>query len=98
MPAWSYSRSYSRRPTDPSCQLAPKIPAKEGVQSLAEDWERLISRIAALGDERLLEPMGLGPGWAGESYLKLALHALDEVAHHGGEIGLLRDLYLREGV
>ena len=73
--------------------------AKEGVQALAEEWECFISRIAALGDKRLLEPMGLGPGgWAGETYLKLALHALDEAAHHGGEIGLLRDLYLREGV
>ncbi|MFD8749095.1 hypothetical protein [Streptomyces sp. NPDC059616] len=42
--------------------------------------------------------MGLGPGgWADETYLKLALHALDEVAHHGGEIGLLRDLYLQPG-
>lgn len=72
--------------------------AKEGVRALAEDWERFVSRIAALGDERLLAPMGRGPGgWADERYLKLALHALDEVAHHGGEIGLLRDLYLREG-
>ncbi len=70
--------------------------AKEGVRALAEDWERFVSRIASLGDTRLLAPMGLGPsGWADESYLKLALHALDEVAHHGGEIGLLRDLYLR---
>ncbi|SEH00819.1 hypothetical protein SAMN05444920_1188 [Nonomuraea solani] len=50
-------------------------------------------------DERLLAPIGLGPGgWADETYLKLALHALVEVSHHGGEIGLLRDLYLREGV
>lgn len=73
--------------------------AKEGVQALAEDWERFVSRIAALGDERLLAPMGLGPGgWDRETYLKLALHALDEAAHHGGEIGLLRDLYLREGL
>jgi hypothetical protein len=72
--------------------------AKEGVQALAEDWERFVSRIAALGDKRLLAPMGLGPGgWADETYLKLTLHALDEVAHHGGEISLLRDLYLREG-
>jgi hypothetical protein len=71
--------------------------AKEGVQALAEDWEHFVSRIAALGDRRLLAPMGLGPGgWADETYLKLALHALDEVAHHGGEIGLLRDLYLRQ--
>jgi hypothetical protein len=73
--------------------------AKEGIQALAEDWEHFVSRIAALGDKRLLCPMGLGPsGAAEESYLWLALHALDEVAHHGGEIALLRDLYLREGV
>ena len=71
--------------------------AKEGVQLLAEDWERFVSRIAALGDKRLLVPMGLGPsGWDRETYLKLALHALNEAAHHGGEIGLLRDLYLRD--
>ncbi|MBS2539929.1 DinB family protein [Catenulispora sp. NF23] len=70
--------------------------AKEGLQELAEDWERFTTRIAALGDKRLLEPMGRGGDFGKESYLKLALHALDEVAHHGGEIGLLRDLYLRE--
>ncbi|MDT7845422.1 DinB family protein [Streptomyces justiciae] len=71
--------------------------AEEGVAALAEDWEHFISRVAALGDKRLLEPIGIGPGgWADETYFKLALHALKEVTHHGGEIGLLRDLYLRE--
>jgi hypothetical protein len=35
----------------------------------------------------------LGGQFGHESYLLLALHALDEVAHHGGEIGVLRDLY-----
>jgi hypothetical protein len=25
----------------------------------------------------------------------LVLHVLDEVVHHGAEVGLLRDLYLR---
>lgn len=72
--------------------------AQEGVQALAVDWEHFISRVAALGDERLLAPIGRGPGgWADESCLKLALHALKEVTHHGGEIALLRDLYLRRG-
>ena len=39
----------------------------------------------------------LGPAWgpyAKSSTLDLALHVLDEVIHHGAEIGLLRDLYL----
>ncbi len=46
----------------------------------------------------MLAGLAYAHGWADETYLKLALHVLDEVAHHGGEIGLLRDLYLREGV
>ncbi len=73
--------------------------AMEGIDALAEDWEHFVSRLAALGDQRLLAPIGMGPGgWADETYLKLALHALKEVTHHGGEIALLRDLYLREDV
>lgn len=36
----------------------------------------------------------LGGAFGHESYLLLALHALDEVAHHGAEVGTLRDLYL----
>ena len=38
----------------------------------------------------------LGPTWgpyADTSTVDLALHVLDEVVHHGAEVGLLRDLY-----
>ena len=38
----------------------------------------------------------LGPAWglyAESSKADLALHVLDEVIHHGAEVGLLRDLY-----
>jgi hypothetical protein len=38
----------------------------------------------------------LGPFWgpyADASTIDLALHVLDEVTHHGAEVGLLRDLY-----
>jgi hypothetical protein len=71
-----------------------------GILAMQEDWARFVTRIEALGEERLLAPMGRvaeAAGWSEASYLALALHALDEVAHHGGEIGLLRDLYLRQG-
>ncbi|HET9172832.1 MAG TPA: DinB family protein [Actinospica sp.] len=68
--------------------------AKEGIELLAADWSRFIGQVEAVGDERLLQPMGeLGGRYGHESYLLLALHALDEVAHHGAEIGTLRDLY-----
>lgn len=72
--------------------------AERGVLALEEDWARFITRVEALGDERLMQPMGpRAEEFADASFLALALHALDEVAHHGGELGLLRDLYLREG-
>ena len=38
----------------------------------------------------------LGPSWgpyAQSNTVDLALHVLDEVIHHGAEVGLLRDLY-----
>lgn len=69
--------------------------AKEGIAAMAADWDRFRAAMAALGDEGLLAPMGPRAGqFAEETFLKLGLHALDEVAHHGAELGLLRDLYL----
>lgn len=70
--------------------------AKEGVELLAEEWERFRGHVESLGDDRLVQPMGdeLGGDFGHESYLLLALHALDEAAHHCAELGVIRDLYL----
>ena len=49
---------------------------------------------AALGEDGLWQPMG--PNWgpyAEDSWADLVVHAFDELAHHGAEIALLRDLY-----
>jgi hypothetical protein len=68
--------------------------AAEGVAMLASDWARFRGRAESLGDDRLVQPMGSRAGaFAHESYLLLVLHALDEAAHHGAELGVLRDLY-----
>jgi hypothetical protein len=80
---------------DPTDVLVWPGTAKEGIEALAEDWSGFIAHVESLGDERLLQPMGeLGGQFGHESYLLLALHALDEAAHHGAEIGVLRDLYV----
>jgi hypothetical protein len=50
--------------------------------------------LGALGDAEWEAP--LGPSWgayADDSTFDLALHVLDEVIHHGAEVGVLRDLY-----
>jgi hypothetical protein len=54
------------------------------------------SRIGGLGEAGLASE--LGPRWGPyehDSWAALVLHAMDEVAHHGAEIALLRDLYVR---
>jgi hypothetical protein len=69
--------------------------ADEAAQALADDWAGFESRVAALGDKRLIEPMGpRAKQYAEKTYLQLALFALDEAAHHAAEIGVLRDLYV----
>lgn len=89
-----YGRFFGETPapgTDP--QLWP-VTAKEAIVALAEDFDRFTAHVASLGDERLLAPMGpLAGPYAHESHLLLATHAIDETAHHGGEIALLRDLH-----
>jgi DinB superfamily len=56
-----------------------------------QNWR---SGLAALSPDEWTAP--LGPSWGPYSEsntVDLALHVLDEVVHHGAEIGLLRDLY-----
>ncbi|MCW2497555.1 DinB family protein [Jatrophihabitans sp.] len=53
-------------------------------------------RMVALGEEGGWQL--LGPAWgpfAESTWIDLFVHAFDEVAHHGAEVALLRDLYLR---
>ncbi len=52
--------------------------------------------IASVAEEVWWEPLGSkwGP-YAESNHADLALHVLDEVVHHGAEVGVLRDLYLR---
>ena len=38
-------------------------------------------------------PASWGGRWAEMTTFDLALHVFDEIVHHGGEIGVLRDLY-----
>ena len=50
--------------------------------------------VTARGEDGMWQP--LGPDWgpyAQDTWAALVIHAFDEVAHHGAEIALLRDLY-----
>jgi hypothetical protein len=46
----------------------------------------------------MMQPLGpIGGPFAEDSVAALALHVSRETMHHGGEIGVLRDPYVRLG-
>jgi hypothetical protein len=52
------------------------------------------TEVVAMGEDGIWRP--LGPDWgpyAEAGWAELVLHAVDELAHHGAELGLMRDLY-----
>jgi len=61
---------------------------------LDEHYRNWRAGMAALSPDGWTAP--LGPSWgpyAESDTVDLALHVLDEVVHHGAEVGLLRDLF-----
>jgi hypothetical protein len=70
-------------------------PGAAGVPGfLAEHYQNWRAGMTGLSPQEWTAPLGLAWGpYAESSKTDLALHVLDEVIHHGAEVGLLRDLY-----
>ena len=73
--------------------------ADEALALLERSYRAWHDGLAALDDEALARPMGPRGGefFADQPIAALALHLHRETMHHGGELGVLRDLY-REGL
>ena len=72
--------------------------AAGGVKLLEDSYRRWHDAIAALDEATLREPLGARGGpFAEDSMAALIVHLNREAMHHGGEIGVLRDLY-RAGI
>jgi len=70
--------------------------ADEALAQLDEQYAAWSAGVAALDEEGLARPCGEAEGpFAAYPFAALVLHINREVIHHGGEICLLRDLYLR---
>jgi hypothetical protein len=68
--------------------------AAEGVAFLEDAYHTWHDAIAGLNDAALARPLGpAGAMFAAEPMAGLIAHLNREVMHHGGEIGVLRDLY-----
>ncbi len=74
----------------------PAPPARLSTSS-TPPTQRWRSGVAGLSVDELARPAGSSEGpFADRSLAALVLHVNREVLHHGAEIALLRDLYLRE--
>jgi hypothetical protein len=72
--------------------------AAEALRQLDEQHAAWIKGMRGLSAQALAHPVGPAEGPFAESPMAtLVLHIHREVIHHGAEISLLRDLYLREG-
>jgi DinB superfamily len=70
--------------------------AAAALRQLDESHDLWVKGVRGLGQDGLAEPCGPAEGpFAEFSMAALVLHIHREVIHHGAEIALLRDLYLR---
>lgn len=70
----------------------------DALVALDKGWAAFRSGLDGLGEDGMWR--ALGPDWgpyAADPWAGLVLHAIDEVAHHGAEVALLRDLYAHGG-
>ena len=84
-------------PTNESVSFAPRTsscprPARKPTLNSV-----LASGVRSLGTAGLVEPQGCPPAFTHAPIAKKMLYVNVEVIHHGAEICLLRDLYLRNG-
>jgi DinB superfamily len=72
--------------------------AADAIAFLEDAYHRWHTGIAGLDDEGLRRPLGpKGGPYAAEPMAALIVHINRETMHHGGEIGVLRDLYRASG-
>jgi hypothetical protein len=68
--------------------------ADGAVEWLGQAYDRFRTHIAAVDSATLTDPMGpIAKMFASSSRAAFVLHELDELIHHGAEIGVLRDVY-----
>jgi hypothetical protein len=71
--------------------------AAQALRQLDDGYAAWIAGVRSLGADGLARPCGPAEGpYAELSMAALVLHIHREVIHHGAEISLLRDLYLRQ--
>jgi DinB superfamily len=78
----------------PPLEVTVPTGAADALRLLEESHDRWSTVLAGLDDEALAQPLGRRAGFLARSTrMAFVLHQLDEVIHHGAELGVLRDLH-----
>lgn len=73
--------------------------ADAALEFVARSYRWWIDGVSGLSPQVLAQPLGPRGNWFAEAPMSdLVLHINREVMHHGGELGLLRDLYAARAV
>jgi hypothetical protein len=84
-----YTRRFGGDTTDSSAEWT--LNAEEAVRTLEKKWAAYRSVVVARDWWDQLG--GLWDHWSASAVADMAMHASNELVHHGAEIALLRDLY-----
>ncbi|MCP3973472.1 MAG: DinB family protein [bacterium] len=84
-----YTRRFHGDPSDAPAEWT--LEAGVAIETLRQKWSSYRGEIAS---RDWWDQLGRDWGpWANHSVADMAMHASNELVHHGAEIGLLRDLY-----
>jgi hypothetical protein len=79
-------------------RCAPRPTASTALAALGTANEWWMGLLEGMSEESFSEPLGAGAGpYANEDRAAYVLHQLDEMIHHGAELGALRDFYALMG-
>jgi hypothetical protein len=82
------------KPASPWAGDGEPATAQAATERLDQAYGRFRSAITEVEPAALLEPLGpIGGAYARDTRLAFVLHELDELIHHGAEVGTMRDLY-----
>jgi hypothetical protein len=70
---------------------------EDALDALDTPWSAFRGGLDRLGEDGMWRALGESWGpYSEDPWFALAIHAIDEISHHGAEVALLRDLWLRK--
>jgi hypothetical protein len=91
-------RWLGRQPEQLDRDIRHPMTARGGIAYLQASWAAWQRLVASLTPAEMWAPIGtIGGPYGDRERLLLVVHVMDELIHHGAEVGVMRDLYVAMG-